>query len=129
MNLQENFNTPRKSFLKRKTPVFFVTKHKILFTSLFVISILFFVVSLLSFNLFGDLNSRIQYINDWINHHKSLVILWHILLLTSIYISWGIKVDKEAKRKNLSLEKAKKAKRFRWVIISAIIFIDMLVYI
>jgi len=49
--------------------------------------------------------------------------------LTSIYISWGIKVDKEAKRKNLSLEKAKKAKRFRWVIISAIIFIDMLVYI
>jgi len=128
MSLQENFNTPKKS-LKRKTPVFFVAKHKIFFTSLFVISILFFVVSLLNFNLFGDLNSFIVHVNNWVNHHKLIFILWHILLLISIYIFWGIKVDKEAKRKNLDLKKTQKAKRFRWVIISAIILIDVLVHI
>lgn len=113
--------------MKRFTKFF--TNHKTIWITIVSFLILFYLVSLLSFGSFGNVSHNISHINQWINNHKYIFIFWHILLLIAIYFAWGIKVDHAAKKQNLSKPAIIKAKRFRWVIIAAILVIDVLMHV
>lgn len=108
----------------------FLAQHKLFLFLLLIIVIVFPLLSLISINLIHSLNLPIQQVNTWINRHRELFLFWHLLLIVAIYLGWGLKVEQEAKKhKKLTIEQIKKAKRFRWLIILAVIGIDLLTHV
>jgi hypothetical protein len=128
--LSMNLNTNGEEFSMHKNPGF-LAKHKLFLFLLLIIVIVFPLLSLISINLIHSLNLPIQQVNTWINRHRGLFLFWHLLLLVAIYLGWGFKVEQDARKqhKELTVEQIKKAKRFRWLIILAVIGIDLLTHV
>jgi len=108
-------------------------KHQAIFIGITVTFIMIGVAYLFGFSTlnFPDHQSTISALNTWLNKHKLIIILWHVLLLVAIYWGWGIKVDslvKQQKQRQIDHATIDKYKRFRWVLIITVLIIDLIIY-
>ena len=63
-----------------------------------IMLILFFYTSTISD--FAGNDHLIFNLDNFIKNHRHVFLLWHILIIISIYVGWGIKVNKNAKKLN-----------------------------
>ena len=103
--------------------------HQSLLIGLGLFFLMMLVAFSFSFGVFGNQHQVIYALSSWFSQHKFMVILWHIFLIAAIYWGWGFKVDLAAKRTQINEKQIKKLKRFRWVLISAILLIDLFVFL
>jgi hypothetical protein len=105
-----------------------IAKNKWLIISLSFSALIIFMFSLIGLNQASGINSTILSLSHWIKTHKYLFLLWHMFIVFAIYIAWGVKVERQAKRYNLSEKEVKKAKRFRYALIGFVVLVDILTH-
>jgi len=108
-------------------------KHQSILIGLGIFVLMMLAVSCFSLSAFGNHHHAVYVLSTWLNQHKLIVILWHILLITSIYFGWGIKVDLAVKHAQIGEmmdeKRVKKLKRFRWVLIGMVLIIDFFMFL
>ncbi|OGT35662.1 MAG: hypothetical protein A3F11_07085 [Gammaproteobacteria bacterium RIFCSPHIGHO2_12_FULL_37_14] len=92
-----------------------------------IVLILFFIT--INISDFAGIHHLIFDLNDFIKNHQLAFLLWHILIIITIYAGWGFKVNKDAKKFNLSNAQTKKAKQFRYWMIAFIVIFDLLTHL
>jgi len=68
-------------------------------------------------------------INEWFTRHQIVFVFWHILILIAIYFGWEFKIKRVEKQHKLSPKAIKKARDFKWVLISGVLVIDLMVIV
>lgn len=107
----------------------YTSKYRLLsITAIFsVVLILFFTT--INISDFAGIHHLIFDLDDFIKNHRCAFLFWHILIIITIYAGWGFKVNKNAKKFNLSHAQIKKAKRFRYWMIAFIVIFDLLTHL
>jgi len=106
----------------------FIRRKKISLITLVVTVCVILLALGMSFSGFNQATATISNISTWMNQHQRWFLLWHGLILCAIYVGWGWRIDQLATKKQLTIETIKKIKRYRWLLIGAILLFDMVVY-
>lgn len=104
------------------------SKYRLLSITAIFLSVLILFFITINISDFAGIHHLIFDLDDFIKNHRCAFLLWHILIIITIYAGWGFKVNKDAKKFNLTHEQVKKAKLFRYGMIAFIVIFDLLTH-
>ncbi len=102
--------------------------HLLFITAIFLSMLILFFITI-NISDFAGIHHLIFDLDDFIKNHQLVFLLWHILIIITIYAGWGLKVTKDAKKFNLTRAQIKKAKQFRYWMIAFIVIFDLLTHL
>lgn len=106
----------------------FIKKHQAVFIGLGIFALMMLAVFSIGLGAFNNQHKTIYALSAWFRQHHALVLLWHVLILISIYFGWGFKVNHALKTGKIDKNHAVSLRRIRWFLIVVIIVIDFVVF-
>jgi len=101
-------------------------KQKSIFVTAMSVLLIWFIAYSFSIGFMSH-QALLSGISAWFSHYQTMFIFWHFLILTAIYFGWDMKVKRVGKQNTLSPESLKKARHVKWVLISGVLFVDLIV--
>lgn len=113
---------------KEKNRNQFISRYGLILLSILFLMSLILFFSQINISDFAGIHNMIFEINQFVQHNRFPFLIWHILIILAIYVGWDLKVNRNAKKYNLTEIQIKKAKQFRYVIIVFVIVFDFLTH-
>lgn len=101
---------------------------KWLVLSVVIILFLMIGVCLVGQATMSGMTDALSAMTQWTQRHHDLFIVWHMIIIISIYVLWGKKIHTLKNKGEVNEKQAKILLKFRYILMAFVLFVDVSVH-